>query len=390
MNKEITSGLLKSLILPAFLFLAFFSKPSEVISIPASWAGESEINEIETKLSKEKKKLRAFDIKERDILIHLADLEHEVEKKRKVIDELKKRIVLAKNDLEKLRNMLNGLGKSLEAAENQLAERLVAMYKYARKGYIKLVATSGSLGQLWHRLKYIKAIVIEGRKGLALLADRTVEYEKEIMLVQERIAKTEAMKNQEGERLIALKKELEKKVVYLVKIHIEREFYETIVKELQIAARNMKQTMQNIENKKKYKLPRPSNFADLKGRLCLPIKGRIFRSDKRLGFEKMNLQKGIFIEGSSDGKVRAVFSGRVDFSGKLKGYGEVIIINHGSRYFTISANLWQRKRNEGDVVEAGEVIGLAGHIGSSKETRLYFEIRRAGKELDPLKWLKIN
>ncbi len=390
MNNGITFGLLKSLIFPAFLLLAFFLKSSDVISIPVSWASESEINEIESKLSREKKKLRAFDIKEKDILIHLADLEHEVEKKRKAIDELKKRILLAKSDMEKLGNKLDGLARSLESAEIQLAKRLVALYKYGRKGYVRMVATSGNLDQLWHRLKYIKAIVSEGRKELVRLADQTVKYEKEIMLVQESIAKTEAMKNKESERLSSLKKDLEKKVVYLVKIHIEREFYETIVNELQIAARNLKQTMQNIETKKTYKLSRRSNFADSKGRLALPLEGRIFRSDKRLGFENMILQKGVFIEGSSDGKVRAVFSGRVDFSGKLKGYGEVIIINHGSRFFTISANLWQRKKNEGDVVEAGEVIGLAGHIGSSKETRLYFEIRRAGKEVDPLKWLKIN
>jgi septal ring factor EnvC (AmiA/AmiB activator) len=339
---------------------------------------------------REKKKLRAFDIKEKDILIHLADLEREVEKKRNVIDELEKKIVLAKSDLEELGEKLDGLGRSLEAAEIQLAKRLVALYKYARKGYVKMVATSGNLDQLWHRVKYIKAIVSESRRELVGLADLALKYEKQIMLVQESIAKTEAMKDKKSAHLSSLKKDLDKKVVYLVKIHIEKEFYETIVHELQIAARNLKQTMHDIETKKTYKLPRPSNFADAKGRLPLPLEGRIIRSDKRLGFEGMNLQKGIFIERSCDGKVRAVFSGRVDFSGKLKGYGEVIIINHGSRFFTISANLWQRKKNEGDVVEAGEVIGLAGHIGSSRETRLYFEIRRAGKKVDPLKWLKIN
>lgn len=391
MNNTITFRLLRSLIFPAFLLLTFYVKSSEVIStIPASWASESEINEIESKLLREKKKLRTLDTKEKDMLIHLADLEHEVEKKRKAIDELKKRIILAKSDLEKLGKKLDSLGKSLEAAEVQLTKRLVALYKYARKGYVKIVATSGNLDQLWHRLKYIRAIVSEDRKELIRLADRTVVYEKEIMLVQELIAKTAAMKNKENALLSSLKKDLEKKVAYLVKIHIERDFYETIVNELQIAARNLKQTMQNIEDKKTNEPPRFSNFADSRGRLPLPLEGRIFRSDKRLGFENMNLQKGVFIEGSSDGKVRAVFSGRVDFSGKLKGYGEVIIINHGSRFFTISANLWQRKKNEGDVVEAGEIIGLAGHIGSTKETRLYFEIRRAGKEVDPLKWLKIN
>lgn len=390
MNKGITFGLSKTLILPAFLIFAFLLELSDFISIPVSWASEAEISEIESKIFREKQKLKAFDIKEKGILIHLADLEHEVEEKRQARDELKKRNLVAKIKLEKLGHKLNGLGRSLESVEIQLTKRLVALYKYARKGYIRMVATAGNLDQLWHRVKYIKAIVREDRKELGRLADQAVKYEKEILLVQENISKTEAMKDKESERLSSLKKDLEKKVVYLVKIHIEREFYETIVNELQLAARNLKQTMRNIENKKTYKIPRSSNFADSKGRLPLPIEGQVFRGDKRLGFEKMNLHKGIFIEGSSDERVRAVFPGRVDFSGKLKGYGEVIIINHGSRYFTISAHLLQRKKDEGDAVEAGEVIGLAGRIRSSKGTRLYFEIRRAGKEVDTKKWLKID
>jgi len=390
MNKGMTFGLLKSLIFPAFLLLIFFLELPVMSSVTASWASEAEKNEIESKLLREKRKLRAFGLKEKDLLIHLADLEHEVEKKRKEIDEINKKIFLAKSDLEKLGIQLNDLGRSLQAAEDQLAKRLVALYKYARRGTLKMVATSDSLAQLWHRLKYIKAVLSEDRKELVRLADRALDYEKEILLLQERIAKTEEIKNKESERFSSLKMDLEKRVVTLVKIHKEREFYETIVNELQIAARNLKQTVKNIENKKSYSVPRPTRFTDSKGRLPLPLEGKIFRSDKRLGFENMNLQKGVFIEGSSDGKVRAVFSGRVDFSGKLKGYGEVIIINHGSRYFTISANLWKRSKNEGDVVEAGEVIGSASYIGSSKETRLYFEIRKAGQEVDPLKWLKVN
>ena len=390
MKKGMIFGLLKSLIFPAFLLLVFFLELPVMSSVTASWASEAEKNEIESKLLREKRKLRAFGLKEKDLLIHLADLEHEVEKKRKEIDEINKKIFLAKSDLEKLGIQLNDLGRSLQAAEDQLAKRLVALYKYARKGTLKMVATSDSLAQLWHRLKYIKAVLSADRKELFRLADRALEYEKEILLLQERIAKTGEIKNKESERLSSLKMDLEKRVVTLVKIHKEREFYETIVNELQIAARNLKQTMENIENKKSYSVPRPTSFTDSKGCLPLPLGGKIFRSDKRLGFENMNLQKGVFIEGTSDGKVRAVFSGRVDFSGKLKGYGEVIIINHGSRYFTISANLWKRSKNEGDVVEAGEVIGLASYIGSSKETRLYFEIRKAGQEVDPLKWLKVN
>ncbi|MBW2168676.1 MAG: hypothetical protein JRG69_05330, partial [Deltaproteobacteria bacterium] len=201
MNKGITFGLSKTLIFPAFLIFAFLLELSDFISIPVSWASEAEISEIESKIFREKQKLKAFDIKEKGILIHLADLEHEVAEKRQAIDELKKRNLAAKIELEKLGHKLNGLGRSLESVEIQLAKRLVALYKYARKGYIRMVATAGKLDQLWHRVKYIKAIVREDRKELGRLADQAVKYEKEILLVQENIAKTEAMKDKESERL---------------------------------------------------------------------------------------------------------------------------------------------------------------------------------------------
>ena len=89
-------------------------------------------------------------------------------------------------------------------------------------------------------------------------------------------------------------------------------------------------------------------------------------------------------------EVKAIFPGRVEFSGTLKGYGETIIINHGSRFFTISAHLSERKKEAGDPVEGEEVIGIVGGNRPSKGAGIYFEIRRAGKTLAPLKWLKVD
>jgi len=89
-------------------------------------------------------------------------------------------------------------------------------------------------------------------------------------------------------------------------------------------------------------------------------------------------------------EVKAVFSGRVDFSGQLKGYGEVIVINHGSRFFTISAYLLQRDKEEGEKVSEGEVIGQMGRTGLLTGPGLYFEIREKGIPLEPLDWLEVH
>jgi septal ring factor EnvC (AmiA/AmiB activator) len=86
--------------------------------------------------------------------------------------------------------------------------------------------------------------------------------------------------------------------------------------------------------------------------------------------------------------VRAVFSGRVDYSGKLKGYGEVVIIGHGSRYFSISAHLSERSKEEEELVKGGDVIGWVRAKKESGRPWLYFEMREGEKHLDVLQWLQ--
>ena len=102
----------------------------------------------------------------------------------------------------------------------------------------------------------------------------------------------------------------------------------------------------------------------------------------------MGKQKGIYIDGPFGSEVKAVYRGRVEFSGTLKGYGQVIVINHGERYFTIYAYLNERKKLQSDDVLPGDIIGYVGEAGLTTGPALYFEIRRGEEILNPLKWLK--
>ena len=388
MKKEIILGLSKSLILPAFLISKILVMPSEAISNPTSKGNQDQIEEIESKLSSEKQKLKAFGSQERDLLAQLSNLEQKVTKARRSISELEKKIRLDKIEMERLHVRLGKSKQSLMDAEIQVSKRLVALYKYARKGYIKILANVRDLDQFWQRVTYLKSIMEKDRDMLEELTKQKRIHERKISQIREQLVAKEVSSSENKIRLSSLKKDLEKKVIRLMKTHKEKEFYETAVKELQLAARDLKQAFLNIEKKDTYKTLQPSRFADSRGQLPFPLKGKIIKAGKLFGSASQNLSKGVFIEGSSDASVKAVFPGRVDFSGRLKGYGEIIIINHGSRFFTISAHFSHRKKREGDVVEGGEVIGFAGPSGSSNGSRLYFEIRKAGKSVDPLKWLK--
>ena len=320
----------------------------------------------------------------------LSSIEEAVDEKNRIIRGLREKIILRRNELEIQQKRLKQLERDLAQTEKRLKIRMVAFYKYAKRGYVQILATSKDLDQLRKKMRYLKLIMNEDRSILREMADEQMKYKKELSSIKEKLAVIDEMEKTQNKQLHAVKKDLERKVILLTKIHQEKAFYETAVKELQQAAYNLKETLLNLDRENKKRTPLPAGFEASKGKLPLPFNGKIIKDKSQIGENTLNIRKGIYIGGPLGSEIKAIFPGRVDYSGQLKGYGQVIIINHGSRFFTISAHLLQRNKEEGDVVGKGDVIGLLGQSGSLSGPRLYFEIREGGKNLNPLKWLKVN
>ena len=387
MRKETLAILNKVRACSVFLLFYFFLLSFITFCVSTGSANQDQIDIIESNLTRERQKYEKFDLREKDLLSQVAELEHEVSGKRSDIAALEKKIRQDKGEIKKLEKKHTSLEKVLHDTEIKAGKRFVALYKYAKNGYFNTLTDVLELDQLWQRVKYLRAVSEQDLNELTIMAEECLKYKRSISQVTEKIAKKEKTKKKENAQLGALREDLEENVIRLMRIHKEKEFYETAVNELQLAALDLKQTFSKIEKKEQYQTTWFSHFADAKHKLPFPLKGKLIRGDKLLGSKNLNFCHGIFIDGS-DPEVRAVFAGRVDFSGQLKGYGEMVIINHGSRYFTISAQLSKRIKEEGEQVKSGEVIGLVGRNGSLKKVRVYFEIRKSGKSLDPLVWLK--
>ena len=147
MRKGIFYRLSKCLIVSAFLIFEILLVPPEIISSPLSNRKKDKIKEIESKLSREQQKLKSFDFQEKDLLLQLADLEQKVKDVKLSVKKLENAVRHNKIEMEKLQASLTSLEKSFENAETHVAKRLVALYKYARKGYIKVLANARDLDQ---------------------------------------------------------------------------------------------------------------------------------------------------------------------------------------------------------------------------------------------------
>jgi septal ring factor EnvC (AmiA/AmiB activator) len=132
--------------------------------------------------------------------------------------------------------------------------------------------------------------------------------------------------------------------------------------------------------------PDGAEFASLRGKLKMPVKGELLAS---FGTKRPEgpTWKGLFIKAAEGTEIRASAAGEVIFSDWMRGFGNLIIIDHGAQYMTIYGNNQSLLKRPGDRIRAGDVIATAGNSGGNEQSGLYFEMRHQGRALDPLTWM---
>lgn len=121
-------------------------------------------------------------------------------------------------------------------------------------------------------------------------------------------------------------------------------------------------------------------FSSLKGRLRLPVRGELAR--------RAGAAKGVFIRAAEGEPVLAVAAGRVVYAEWMRGFGNLLIVDHGEDYFSVYGNNEALLKQPGDAVAAGEPLATVGASGGNEETGLYFELRHLGRAFDPLGWAR--
>jgi len=367
-------------------FLVEFSTAEEK---PYVDSARSQVTQMEEYLLEQQGELLSVDSKEKDILGQLERLEKDVTRKRGDVRELSDKIEKVSGEILAGQGRIRQLNRSFLIVRRTLKRRLVAFYKYGRTGYVTLLANSASLQEFQKATKYSKALMRQDKKMLDVLDRQMSQVENEVQILKGNVAALEALKRAQNESMAVLEKSIEKKVLLLMKVHREKEFYAKAVEELRGATQALNQTVMYLEKEDKQEsLPR--GFAEMKGRVPLPLQGRILRGAQLVKSNPFMHRKGVYITGCSREEVRSVFPGRVDFSGWFKGYGQLMIINHGSHYFTVIAHLDERLKEKGEMVSGGEAVGLVGNPGWDAGPGVYFEIRKGREQLDPGTWLKIE
>ena len=131
-------------------------------------------------------------------------------------------------------------------------------------------------------------------------------------------------------------------------------------------------------------------FSRLRGKLRLPVRGELVARFGSQRSEGGGTSKGIFIRSAAGQQVRAIAAGRVVFADWMRGFGNLLIVDHGETYLSVYGNSETLLKQPGDPVAPGEPVATVGSTGGSAETGLYFELRHLGKAFDPLRWSNLK
>jgi septal ring factor EnvC (AmiA/AmiB activator) len=244
------------------------------------------------------------------------------------------------------------------------------------------------------RKRYLAAAVSFDQELVQKLSDEAVLQESIRTDLARKKEEVDEQRKVLSEIQDSIRKEAEKKKQLLASLRQEKESRARALKELEQAALRLQKMMDEISRRSLSKppdTPSGTGFDKLRGKLEWPVRGEVkggFGKSRHPEFSAEVFRRGIDIEAPIGEEIRAVEKGKVVFADRFSGYGKMLIVDHGDRYFSIYAHLADILKKNGEMVKRGETLGLVGDSDSLAGARLYFEMRKDGKSIDPLPWFR--
>ncbi len=366
-----------------------------MIALLVAAAVAQTLPEVQQRLSEERAAAEKLAGRESSLLGRLADLERQVEVESRALRAAQVRLRRATERFQQVEVRAKEAQAQVEQTAAVLGPRLVARYRLGREGYVRFLLGARSIADLLRRRRLFNALLEADLDALAVLrfhADGAKAARDELAAAQ---AEMEESVQVESQRRRSLEDRAAQQRRLLASVQQERELHEQAARELEEAERELSKKLGELE---KSQPPAPpamvapqitlkASIRKARGKLAFPVeKGRI---EVRFGrafdrhFSTVTLQKGIDVRAPLGTPVRAVWDGKVAHAGWFKGFGNLLIIDHGDRVFSLMAHLDQLEKAVGDTVKAGDEVGTVGDTGSLKGAYLYFELRDGQKPLDP-------
>jgi septal ring factor EnvC (AmiA/AmiB activator) len=384
-----------------------------------------ELHELKGQIKDYKDRLERTKRRERTVVQDLEESDRLLQQKRRELQTYERNLKLQSDKHAALVKDMKELTRKLQDREGLLHTRLRALYKQGRVAYLPFLLSASDITDFFRRVRFAVKLVEYD-------ADLVQQHRADLEALERtrRSVKARAEQLQKASLQVTAKQgEIEqeqlKKNKLLTKIRDEQGTYTGAMQELEESSKRLMALINKLEQERKRALAREarerrlrqqqrqqqaranltpnisdppveryldsdSKFAKLRGQLAWPVSGKLvstYGKIKHPTFNTYTFNKGIGIGASPGSEFRVIEAGQVLYADAFKGYGNLLIVDHGDSYYSLYAHASELLVQVGDRVKRHQVVGRTGDGGSLNSPALYFEIRYHGKPENPLEWL---
>lgn len=346
-------------------------KPHNLSSI------RKEITAIQNKISHDEKNLN-------DLNGQLKKSEKSISSLTLKTSQLSKKIAAQKSQLVDYKEKKNAYEAEIKKQQLTLKKLIAANYSLQRQGRAGIYFSGNSAGETQRFLKYYQALDAAVITQISEIRNTIKKLNDVMTAISLKATQLQHSFKDYTNQINAIKKAQKDRQSAITNIHKTLNTNRKVLEQLQVNRKHLTSLVQNLA--KPIKQLNDLDFEKQKGKLTWPTRGTINYLFQQPMANKSVRWQGDVIETKLGTPVHAIYAGKVIYSDWLRGYGLLIIIDHGNHYLSLYARNDTLNRNVGDNIESGDVIGTVGQSGGFQQPALYFELRHNTEAINPRNW----
>lgn len=363
--------------------------PAPAAAADRAAAKEAELDKLRTRISAVKKELDAMHGKRNKLQAQLEKKEKEIGRITAELHRLDSEVSRSREQLQELASRKQSRLADLQRMQSALAQDMRSAYAMGKQEQVKLLLGQqdpAAVGRMMSYQRYFADARTERLLELQLLLEELASLETEVAVQQ---AGLEALRSREQESVLRLEQEREQRKAVLVTL---RSGLEKKTNELATLQRDEQRLQDLITSLQQVLTDIPPATGDYKslqsarGKLPWPVAGRIQTAYGARPGKGKPKSRGVFVSAPDGTEVHAIYQGRVVFADWLRGFGLLLIIDHGNGYMSLYGHNRGLFKQPGERVGTGETIAVVGNSGGGQRTGLYLELRKNGQPVNPAPW----
>ncbi len=346
---------------------------------------QAELEQTRQRLTEVENQLADLSGKEQASLARLASLDEQIGLTRSYLARLRNQMAARSSEIARVAKQIEQTSAEIATRQQALGRRLTAIYKYGRLSPLAALLSTRSVPQVYRKMIYLRWVVRADQKlatELSVLSGQLSLQRSQLVAAQTEL---QGLQREQLDQEAKLNLAIAAESGVLKKVRNDKETGQALQRQLTESSGKLQNLLADLQHRRENAQPQDAgDFAALKGDLPWPLKGKViasFGSQVHPRYKTRTSNLGIDIKGDVSSPVRAVAAGRVSFADQFMGYGNLVIIDHGGGFYTLYSNLTEMTAPVGSDIAAGAKVGTAADY-------LHFEIRKDGKSVDPMGWLK--